>query len=150
MPHKLRLKRTPAEDAARQLKKARRAARKADAGHGRHTHTPTYNVETGPSTSSYVFDFDSDGLASERAQLVDEEALFREKMDEAAQEDAGIYGVESKLNDYAADTVPRRWRQDTGTSEVDPSGMDDETYAEWVRAGMWKCESQSDCDNLRY
>lgn len=139
MPHKLHLKRTPAEDAARQWKKARKAAKKAAAAHVARDYPTEDFSEAGPSTP-YVWDFDfTETMATEPDhQAQDEEARFREKMDEAAEDDARLYGVESRLNDFATDTVPKRWRQDTGTMEVDPMGMDDDAYAEWIRAGMWK------------
>ena len=46
------------------------------------------------------------------------------------------------MNSYAH--VPRRWRG--GGMErmddelgIDPQYMEEEDYAEWVRAGMWRC-----------
>jgi hypothetical protein len=77
-----------------------------------------------------------------RARL--EEERFREKMYGAFEDDAGIYGVEERLNQFVH--VPERWR---GPAErvngavgagvdIDPQYMDDEEYAEWVRMSMWK------------
>ncbi|EMD33178.1 hypothetical protein CERSUDRAFT_118236 [Gelatoporia subvermispora B] len=60
---------------------------------------------------------------------------------DAMGDDERLDGVESRLNDYAH--VPRRWRgggmdrmEDDLT--VNPQMMEEEDYAEWVRAGMWR------------
>lgn len=82
-----------------------------------------------------------------------EEERFREKMFGAFQDDERLDAVEAKMNDYAH--VPRRWREDgmsTGKKayaggggldgglweSADPATMDEEEYAEWIRAGMWR------------
>lgn len=79
-----------------------------------------------------------------------EEERFREKMFGALQDDERLDAVEAKMNDYAH--VPRRWREDgvssgrrayAGTDgaaweSADPATMDEEEYAEWIRAGMWR------------
>ena len=74
-----------------------------------------------------------------REQL--EEERFREKMFGAMEEDERLDGLESHLNSYAH--IPRRWRgggMDRMDDElaVDPQLMEEEDYAEWVRAGMWR------------
>lgn len=194
MPSKLHLKRTPAEQAAHDLRKARKAARRAK----KHSHSPSsshrhrkssksYHNEpipdaeddtdgsygpppppkpkAGPSNYTYEFDFDDlrDGppgpvdmeIDAEEIRARVEEERFREKMFGAFQDDERLDAVEAKMNDYAH--VPRRWRDDgvrLGKSSyaggsaggldgkawesADPATMDEEEYAEWIRAGMWR------------
>lgn len=82
-----------------------------------------------------------------RAEL--EDARFREKMAGAFDDDDRLDSLEARMNDYAQ--VPDRWRTGTGPSRVgyghvaaddlfgmDPMHMDDEEYAEWIRAGMYR------------
>lgn len=96
--------------------------------------------EYGPQPStSYKPDYEAI-----RAQL--EEERFREKMHGALEDDIGLYGVEENLNSFAH--VPDRWRERApggargamaeDEAESNPHLMDDEEYAEWIRAGMWK------------
>ncbi|KDQ55251.1 hypothetical protein JAAARDRAFT_134151 [Jaapia argillacea MUCL 33604] len=78
-----------------------------------------------------------------RAEL--EEERFREKIWDAVEDD-GFYAsssrldsVEAELNSYSH--VPNRWRTSSGSAggkgvDVNPDQMDDEEYAEWIRAGM--------------
>ncbi|KAJ6589869.1 hypothetical protein DFH09DRAFT_1259651 [Mycena vulgaris] len=94
-----------------------------------------------PSDSRYKPDYDAI-----RAEL--EEARFREKMAGAFEDDDRLDSLESQMNQYAH--VPDRWK--TGSSradydyavaaddifKVDPRHMDDEEYAEWMRAGMYR------------
>ncbi|KAJ7782688.1 hypothetical protein B0H16DRAFT_1297737 [Mycena metata] len=103
--------------------------------------------EAGPSSkplypeSSYKPDYDAI-----RAEL--EEARFREKMAGAFEDDDRLDSLETRMNDYAH--VPGRWR--TGRAQpdyeaaaaddlfkLDPRHMDEEEYAEWIRAGMYRC-----------
>lgn len=86
-----------------------------------------------------------------------EEERFAEKMRDAMEDD-GLYNptqrldrTEARLNSYAH--VPRRWRgTDEGFSAglwmedaredigLEPWQMNDDEYAEYVRAGMWRYE----------
>lgn len=174
-PSKLHLKRTPAEQAEHDWKKAKRAAKKA-AKRARREHAAASDDEelgdlidtkrrrtspSGSKTYGYVFDSDiEDGLPppsshsgpSSRAHKSDfesiraeiEEQRFREKMWGAFEDDERLDAMEAEFNDYAH--VPRRWRSSSGrgTSTMDyeatedPQVMDDEEYAEWIRAGMWR------------
>ncbi|KAK7691343.1 hypothetical protein QCA50_004738 [Cerrena zonata] len=163
---KLKLKRTPAEQAAHDARKARRAARKASKrpryhdlsdgegtssshAHKRAKDSPlddpyddhvqddeAYGPPPPPSSSSRSHKPDYDDI---QARL--EEERFREKLWGAFGDDEHLDSVEARLNDYAH--VPRRWRsggmdrmEDDLT--IDPHYMEDEDYAEWVRVGMWK------------
>ncbi|KAJ8473424.1 hypothetical protein ONZ51_g7872 [Trametes cubensis] len=142
---KLRMKRTPAEEAERAWKKAQKAARKA-AKHKRYADDDfvdpdsEYGPQPAPSGS---------GAGQHRAHKPDydqiaaevEEMRFREKLYDAMGDDERLDSVEASMNSYAH--IPRRWRgggmdrmEDDLT--IDPQYMEDEDYAEWVRAGMWK------------
>lgn len=165
---KLKLKRTPEEEAAHQWRKERKAKRKADKasnprrkrsspdpsddGFGlsdspshkrRRTDEQLYDSEEEygpqPATSSYKPDYDAI-----RAQL--EEERFREKMYGAMEDDVGIYGIEEQLNSFAH--IPDRWQEKApggrrgamkdDEAEANLHLMDEEEYAEWIRQGMWK------------
>lgn len=155
MPKGLRLKRTPAEQAERDMRRARRAAKKAahrqyrahDAGldSGGRSSKRSRNVgdkgvdlespflDPGPSTSHY----------NARAVPVEEES-FQEKLWDALRDDERLDGIEAQLNEHAY--IPRRWRgassgdsPDTvGGLGDDPNLMTDDEYAEWMRAGLWR------------
>ncbi|KAI0302361.1 hypothetical protein B0F90DRAFT_1816567 [Multifurca ochricompacta] len=123
MPDRLRLKRTPAEQAERDLRKARKASKRAAFGHRRaqdadldsDTRTPKRsdivdNIDSdfgfsnpGPSTSRY--DFHATGL----------EEQFQEKLWDALGDDDRLDAVEARLNEYAH--VPRRRRNAATYSE---------------------------------
>ncbi|KAK7057560.1 hypothetical protein R3P38DRAFT_2841746 [Favolaschia claudopus] len=164
---KLHLKRTPQEDADHKVRKKRKRDSKyhdnpskafkpdgpsrrwdssdsegADDVYG--PPPPPPQPEAGPSfrpfSSSHKPDYESI-----RAEL--EEARFREKMAEAFEDDDRLDSLEARMNDYAH--VPDRWKagrsrvdyQDVGADdlfEMDPRHMDDEEYAEWIRAGMYR------------
>lgn len=156
---KLRLKRTPEEQAAHELRKAQKRARKAT----KHRSTDQYlddDVErepkkrrTGSSSQQYDYVFDEDfpdeAGPSHRDHKPDydyiyaelEENRFREKLCGAFDDDERLDSVEARLNSYAH--IPRRWRGG-GMERMDdelgmePQMMEEEDYAEWVRAGMWK------------
>jgi hypothetical protein len=74
-----------------------------------------------------------------------EEESFQEKLWDALRDDERLDGIEAGLNEYAY--IPRRWRDvssrdspDTvGGLGDDPNLMNDDEYAEWMRAGMWRC-----------
>lgn len=156
---KLHLKRTPAEQAEHDLRKARRAARKA-AKRARRYHQDSSDGEQAGTTSAKgkkphndFDDFeDSYGASSSRSNAhkpdVDyiyaqmEEERFREKMWGAFEDDERLDSLESGFNNYAH--IPRRWRaggMDRMDDELDinPQMMEEEDYAEWIRANMWRC-----------
>ncbi|KAF8483778.1 hypothetical protein DFH94DRAFT_324690 [Russula ochroleuca] len=153
MPKGLRLKKTPTEQVEHDMRRARRAAKKA-------AHRQ-YRAHDG--------DFDSDGRSSKRSRTVGddgvnldpsfsgpepsplrdgahtvvEEEIFQEKLWNALGEDERLDGIEARLNEDVY--VPRRWRgissqassSDTvGGPGDNPNIMNDDEYAEWVRAGM--------------
>ena len=158
--HKLRLKRTPAEQAEHDLRKARKAARKA----ATHKHRDDdyerddykrkrrrtdddglddSDVEYGPQPAG------SSSSGSHRAHKPDydrlqaeiEEERFRERLWGAMGDDERLDSVEASFNSYAH--VPRRWRgggmeRMDDELDIDPRYMEDEDYAEWIRAGMWR------------
>lgn len=155
MPKGLRLKRTPAEQVEHDIRKARRAAKKAahrqyrahesDLNSARRSSRRSRTVgdkgvdleppflDPGPSTPHY----------DARTDPVEEES-FQEKLWDALRDDERVDGIEAGLNEYAY--IPRRWRgvgsrdsPDTvGGLGDDPNFMNDDEYAEWMRAGMWR------------
>ncbi|OJA18862.1 hypothetical protein AZE42_05227 [Rhizopogon vesiculosus] len=159
---KLHLKRTPAEEAERALRKARKAARRSrkrshlsdgmgedgesSPRRGRNV-TDSYLDEDvygppPPPSSSSMHKPDYDAILNEL-----EDARFREKMWDALGDDERLDGIDARFNDYAH--VPNRWRTNaardgvpTDQRDVDPRFMDDDEYAEWVRDGMWRFVSQ--------
>ncbi|KAI9060446.1 hypothetical protein FKP32DRAFT_1022852 [Trametes sanguinea] len=153
---KLRMKRTPAEEAERALRKARKAARKAAKRSSRHMEeddgytTPhkrrrtddddsedEYGPRPAPSSSSHrAHKPDYDQIEAEI-----EEMRFRDKLYEAMGDDERLDSVEASMNTYSH--IPRRWRgggmeRMEDDLNIDPRYMEDEDYAEWVRAGMWR------------
>ncbi|KAI9455647.1 hypothetical protein F5148DRAFT_984692 [Russula earlei] len=153
MPKGLHLKKTPAEKAERELRKARRGAKKATPRHhlardayfdlnGRRPHCsvtgrdeavdldPNF-LNPGPSTSS----------RGARGVPVAEDS-FHEKLWDALGDDDRLETVGARLNEYAH--VPQRWRSVSSQrhmmhgAEDDPALMNDDEYAEWVRIGMWR------------
>ncbi|KAJ7287212.1 hypothetical protein C8J57DRAFT_1117049, partial [Mycena rebaudengoi] len=92
-----------------------------------------------PSDTRYKPDYEAI-----RAEL--EEARFREKMAGAFDDDERLDSLEAHMNQFAH--IPGRWRghpnaeydaaDDDDISKLDPRQMDDEEYAEWIRAGMYK------------
>ncbi|KAJ7209747.1 hypothetical protein GGX14DRAFT_521276 [Mycena pura] len=162
---KLHLKRTPQEDADRRAHKRRKRESKcarrspkassihndsadrkwdssdSDAEYG--NPNPPQPAAGSSSDSRYKPDYDAI-----RAEL--EEARFREKMADAFADDDGLDSLEARMNDYAH--VPERWRTGSGQRtgayydrasdddifNLDPRHMDDEEYAEWIRAGMYR------------
>ena len=164
---KLQLKRTPAEQAEHELRKARKAARKAaklkrprDNDDSRYPHRHRHKRQrTDERTSRDYADDDSDveygpqPVPSQagshpahkpdhdyiRAQV--EEERFRDKLWGALGDDERLDSVEASFNSYAH--VPRRWRgggmkRMDDELDIDPRFMEDEDYAEWIRAGMWR------------
>ncbi|PIL37710.1 hypothetical protein GSI_01404 [Ganoderma sinense ZZ0214-1] len=169
-PSKLKLKRTPAEQAEHDLRKARKAARKAaklkrrradsdgDDDHyeryphrrkRHHTDDTAPLDDTGDSDAEYGPQPAPSTSGSHRAHKPDydyiraqvEEERFQDKLWGAMGDDERLDSVEASLNAYAH--VPRRWRgggmeRMDDEMDVDPRYMEDEDYAEWIRAGMWR------------
>lgn len=81
-----------------------------------------------------------------RAEM--EERTYREKLFDAMGHDERLDGLENELNDFVH--IPDRWKTAaTGTAQkelydkdnflkLDPSALDDDEYAEWVRLGMYR------------
>ncbi|KAF5380581.1 hypothetical protein D9615_004677 [Tricholomella constricta] len=132
---KLRLKRTPEEEAAHQLRKEQRREAKSKRKHGNvddhgapslkrsRQHATTsrpwassddepqadYDHEPGPSSSSHRTSSSVKPDYEElRAEL--EEKRFREKMAAAFEDDERLDSLESRFNDFSH--VPGRWRTD--------------------------------------
>ncbi|KAG1772175.1 hypothetical protein EDD22DRAFT_862080 [Suillus occidentalis] len=157
---KLHLKRTPTEEAERALRKARKAAATAR----KRSHLSKGASEHGESSSKRrrrEDDFHSEldeevygpppppSLSSAHKPDYDiilselEDARFREKMWDALRDDERLDSIDARFNDYAH--VPDRWRANAAShgnpedqTDMDPRFMDDDTYAEWIRAGMWR------------
>lgn len=153
---KLHLKRTPAEEAEKALRKARKAARRSrkrsHLSEGMSDHRgSSYATDSNnedvygpppppPLSSAHKPDYDS--ILNEL-----EDARFREKMWDALGDDDRLDAIDARFNDYAH--VPNRWRTNavregghTEQRDMDPRFMDDDEYAEWVRDGMWRFVSQ--------
>jgi hypothetical protein len=162
MPKGLRLKRTPAEQAERDLRKARKAAKKAasrqrlsqdanfnpdgkrsvSVGDAKDDLDPTF-LDPGPSTSRH---------GGHTAPVTDDS--FHERLWDAFGDDERLDNIEARMNEYAY--VPRRWggvsphasgpyTTDGGLDDDDPALMNDDEYAEWVRVGMWRYVLCSPC-----
>lgn len=160
MPKGLHLKKTLAEEAENDMRRARRAAKKSAAKKAANRQYRAHDA-----------DFDSDGRSSKRSRTMRDEGVdldppfsgpgpstlhygartapveesFQEKLWDALGDDERLDGIEARLNDYAH--VPRRWRGDSshadspdamGGSGHDPNFMNDDEYAEWVRVGIWR------------
>ncbi|KAG6857174.1 hypothetical protein H0H87_008239 [Tephrocybe sp. NHM501043] len=167
---KLRLKRTPEEEAAHQLRKQQRKEAKRKRKYAEHDYhsekrhrpepdqrpwassdeeLPPHPVRE-PGSSNHINISENPDYERIRAEL--EEQRFREKMFEAFEDDERLDSLEARLNDFAH--VPGRWRTDGSKPgkaayddhgfvgddflKADPRHMDDEEYAEWVRAGMYR------------
>jgi hypothetical protein len=75
--------------------------------------------------------------AQPRTRL-EEERLY-EKMYEAQKDDAEIYGLEERWSVYPGIHIHERWRvPGEPVKGPDTRYMDDEEYAEWIMAEMWK------------
>ncbi|EPQ55104.1 hypothetical protein GLOTRDRAFT_76404 [Gloeophyllum trabeum ATCC 11539] len=165
---KLHLKETSAERQERELRKARKAARRAAKRAERHrsrSSSPSDDRSTNkrrrrdpardPWNSGDAYGPPPPGSHSkpdyETLQAELEEQRWREKMWDAMDEDSTfaasgtsrLDALEAEMNAHAH--VPKRWRgphaglADTADlAGLDPSQMEDEEYAEWVRIGMWR------------
>jgi hypothetical protein len=149
MPKRLHLKRTPAEQAEHDLRKARRAAKKATSKR-RSVHDTDLDSEAGTARhpggldAEFDFIFPDPGPSTSHYSARDtvEDERFEQKLWDALGDDDRLDGIEARMNEYAH--VPRRWRG-VGIREYnldglddDPRSMDDEEYAEWVRVGIWR------------
>ncbi|KIY69469.1 hypothetical protein CYLTODRAFT_226423 [Cylindrobasidium torrendii FP15055 ss-10] len=112
---KLRLKRTPAEEAEHRARKRRRKDLKKED--------------------------------------VDAEARFQESMSMAFEDDERVDSLESRFNGYHDPDIPTHWGDSSSRRrrhfedpddylKQDPSTMDEEEYAEWIRFGMYRCVSK--------
>ncbi|KAF8706595.1 hypothetical protein RHS03_04686, partial [Rhizoctonia solani] len=159
---RLHMKETPAEReeqeerAYRKAQKTARKARRLDPGYDdtssrrkrkqfrspsrrnkkRHESIPPFDEyieEDSRAPPASATKVDMDAL---RAEM--EEREFREKLFDAMGDDAGLENMESRFNEYD-DHVPDRWKDPTSSHlRDDPSMMDDDQYAEWIREGMWR------------
>lgn len=162
-PGKLRMKRTPEEQAAHDVRKTSKAARKAakKARRSRSRSPSSRDKRRRTDNSNYVFEWEEEQFVSNHSTTSSgehsshrqpkpdwdyvhaqvEEERFRDKLWGALEDDERLDGVEARMNSYAH--IPRRWRgggmdrmEDDMT--IDPQFMEDEDYAEWVRLGMWR------------
>ncbi|KAJ8482792.1 hypothetical protein ONZ45_g14824 [Pleurotus djamor] len=164
---KLHLKRTPEEEAERQLRKRRKKEKREGKQSRYHSaqepspprrkwasdddddatdvYGPQPSTSNGDVKDAHVHPFQPD-YDEIRARL--EEEQFREKMFSAFDEDERLDSLEANFNDYSH--IPDRW-QDSRTGprrrlnvdedeflQMNPQHMDDEEYAEWVRLGMYR------------
>ena len=154
---KLRLKSTPAEDARRLHKRSQKRSKRDD-DEKEHGHKKHRRHDTIP--DDYSSDYPRAGPsyshlegAEEEMRKAEADARFREKMMDAFEDD-GIHdplqrldGLEARMNKY--DHIPRRWRgTEPGFAEalrdteedigLQPWQMNDDEYAEYIRAGIWK------------
>ncbi len=151
MPKRLRLKRTPAEQAEHDLRKARKATRKATSKQrsARDTDLDSEARTSKGLDAEFDFTFPDPGPSTSHycARATAEDERFQQKLWDALDDDddARLDGIEARLNEYAH--VPRRWRgvglreynlDSTGGLDDDPRFMNDDEYAEWVRVGIWR------------
>jgi hypothetical protein len=147
MPKGLRLKKTPAEEAERDLRRARKAAKKA-ALRERRARDPDLDGEDVDSSYAFPDPGSSTPHLGTRTGGTAEDDTFRERLWDALREDNDDRhdAIEARMNEYAH--VPRRWQganshaydpDSMAGPDGDPKHMDDDEYAEWVRVGMWRC-----------
>jgi hypothetical protein len=156
---KLRLKRTPEEELAHQLRKrakrdskSKRKSRLTDdldthdtrKWHSSDEESIHYTRDTGSSRagpSNYKHN-DYDAYCAEEEQ-------FREKMAEAFMDDERLDSLEARFNEYihipthlgGPNTGKRRTFDDLlddSFMSLDPNAMDEEEYSEFVREGMYR------------
>lgn len=163
---KLRLKRTPAEEEERAQRKAKKAKRKE----AKHLGTK-YDLHGSSSTSTsdnhhrskrratdtgeddnYDTDYESDdrlGWLEEQQRRKQEEEEFQQRLWDELGHQERLDNLTNNLNSY--NHIPQRWKT-SGTADLedavynDPSTMDDERYAEWMREGMWKYVKFAVCE----
>ncbi|KAH8115357.1 hypothetical protein DFH11DRAFT_1588860 [Phellopilus nigrolimitatus] len=116
----------------------------------------------GPGVDDYGdYEYDYGYREDETARARMEQERFEEKMRDALEDD-GLFdpqqrldGVEARLNSFSH--IPRRWRgTDEGYSAglwmedtredigLEPWQMNDDEYAEYIQAGMWKKKNQAE------
>lgn len=171
MSTRLRLKETPEEREQRKAKEERRAARKKQK-RGPELHfdyvndvedrqwtlsEPTIYRTPNDTGVSYHQDAESGPSSSRKDKRRDpnyeqikkelEEANFRAKLFDAMDDDERLDSIQARFNAYH---VPDRW-QDSGPSNStdNPSGMDEDEYAEWVRRGMWERRHQAEIEEQK-
>jgi hypothetical protein len=154
----LKLKRTPQDEEERQWRKARRAARKAQAAAGsskyrtssRYDFRPSRSRSTSPDPNHPHADrhpledeFNAHHLPPESLQQLRaeiEEARFHSKLFNAMEDDQRLDALEASFNAY----IPGRWSSpgpgpsSSSDTTADPNVMTEEQYAEWIRQGMWR------------
>ena len=144
MPKGLHLKRTPAEQAEHDLRKARRAAKKA-ALRQRRAQDANFDAKDIDLDYAFLDPGPSTSRRGTRTTGAAEDDSFHEKLFDALGDDDRLDTVEARLNEYAH--IPRRWRGAGSQAhepdcmagpDDDPRFMDDDEYAEWVRVGMWR------------
>ncbi|KAH9036127.1 hypothetical protein EDB85DRAFT_1941291 [Lactarius pseudohatsudake] len=149
MPKRLRLKRTPAEQAEHDLRKARKATKKATSKQrsARGTDLDSASKHSGGLGAEFDFTSPDPGPSTSHygAGATAEDERFQQKLWDALDDDNDRRdGIEARLNEYAH--VPRRWRgvgpreynlDSTGGQDDDPRFMNDDEYAEWVRVSIW-------------
>ena len=155
MPKGLRLKKTPAEQVERDMRRARRAVKRAHRQYRAHD----VDLDSGGRSSKRSGTEEDKGVGQKSPSLDPgpstshcdartdpvEGGSFQEKLWDALRDDERLDGIEAGLNEYAY--IPRRWRgvssrdsPDTvGGLGDDPNLMNDDEYAEWMRTGMWRC-----------
>ncbi|CCO32001.1 hypothetical protein BN14_06053 [Rhizoctonia solani AG-1 IB] len=127
----------PEHEASSSSKHKRKRSRSPSRRHEkRHRSIPPfddYSKEDTQAPPASTSNIDMDKL---RAEM--EERAFREKLFDAMGDDFGMENTEAHFNEYD-DSVPERWKHPASSHlRDDPSIMDDDQYAEWIREGMWR------------
>lgn len=134
---KLHLKRTPEEQAAHRERKRQKKQQK------RREATADDGSDDGPSYNDAI-------------QVELEEQRFRERMSMAFADDERLDSLEAQFNEFSH--VPKRWGGDSARPvydddgdfmKLDPRYMDDEEYAEWIRAGMYRKSHAQEYEEAR-
>lgn len=159
MPKRLYLKRTPAEQAERVLRKARKAAKKSKQRCARDRDLDSEGRNSAGLDAEFDFTFPDPGPSTQnyRAHATAEDERFQQKLWDALDDDDRLDGIEARLNEHAH--VPRRWRgvglrdyniDGTDGLDDDPRFMNDDEYAEWVRVGIWRRRNAEACRQLQH
>ena len=162
---KLHLKRTPAEEEERAQRKAKKAKHKEAKRLGKkydlhgsssttrdnHHRSKRRATDTGED-ANYDTDYESDdrlGWLEEQQRRKQEEEEFQQRLWDELGHQERLDNLTNNLNSYTH--IPQRWKSG-GTADLedavynDPNSMDDERYAEWMRAGMWKYVTAAVCE----
>lgn len=145
------------------LKAERRARRKrrktaAEASHGSQQGASRDESMTPPrSKPKYMQEedaaFDESSLPPESARKRDEE-LFYESMADAAEQDAGVGYYENLLFEREAQKRAAAFSHGgaagvaMGFGSAASNGMDEEEYAEYIRAGMWRRKNKEEVERM--